>query len=66
MATPVERKRNSRARQRQALGDTEYKRIEAEKMRRWRASKTKKKTRKRTIISNTTGTTSTTTTKSEK
>ena len=37
--TAAQRKRRQRARDRARLGDTEYKRIEAEKMRRYRASK---------------------------
>jgi hypothetical protein len=36
--TTAQRKWNQRARDRARLGDTEYKRIEAEKLRRWRAS----------------------------
>ncbi len=37
--TAAQRKRRQRARDRARLGDKEYKRIEAEKMRRYRASK---------------------------
>ncbi len=37
--TAAQRKRNQRARDRARLGDVEYKRIEAEKMRMYRASK---------------------------
>ncbi len=49
MATAAERKRKSRARQRAALGDEKYKRIERDKMRAYRASKWPPK---RTIIIN--------------
>ena len=41
--TTAERKRKSRARQRATLGDEEYKRIEAEKMRAYRTRKNKNK-----------------------
>jgi hypothetical protein len=37
--TPAERKRAQRARDRARLRDKEYKRVEAEKMKKWRASK---------------------------
>ena len=50
--TTAQRKRNQRARDRARLGDTEYKRIEAEKMRRWRASKPKHTPKRTTIINN--------------
>ncbi len=49
MATAAERKRNQRARDRLRLGDEEYKRIERDKMRAYRASK---RPPKRTIIIN--------------
>jgi len=50
--TPAERKRAQRARDRARLGDKEYKRVEAEKMKKWRASKRPPKPKKTTIINN--------------
>jgi hypothetical protein len=52
MATATERKRKSRARQRVALGDEEYKRIERDKMRAYRASKRPPKPKTTIIINN--------------
>ncbi len=49
--TTAQRKRNQRARDRARLGDTEYKRIEAEKMRAYRARKNPRPKRT-TIINN--------------
>jgi hypothetical protein len=50
--TPAERKRAQRARDRARLGDKEYKRVEADKMKKWRASKRPPKAKKTTIINN--------------
>ena len=52
--TAAERKRAQRQRDRLKLGDAEYKRIEREKMRKWRASKAKTnpKPKRTTIINN--------------
>ena len=51
--TPAERKRAQRARDRARLGDKEYKRVEAEKMKKWRASKRPPKPKKTTSIKKT-------------
>ena len=50
--SPAERKRAQRARDRARLGDKECKRVEAEKMKKWRASKRPPKPKKTTIINN--------------
>jgi hypothetical protein len=50
--TAAQRKRNQRARDRARLGDDEYKRIERDKMRAYRASKRPPKPKTTIIINN--------------
>ena len=50
--TPAEKKRAQRARDRAILGDKENKRFEAEKMKKWRASKRPPKPQKTTTTNN--------------